>query len=209
MELRLSRTVHLHTPLNSTPSALVDCVLILVSSGSRRTQDWTRLRVLTRDRVDRAEMYYPEFQCGDGLGIYEGAFYHAENYYRPLCVSRMTALHWDFGPVNGEQWILTSYEILSPVLDVNPAPDREVRLGVGEVIDLSVDLTFGRQVQKVEWIEDGVQLEELKNKTKVSWKSIAPGQYVVTAKVADKTGQVRKDPGDLTSHEITWSIKVQ
>lgn len=138
------------------------------------------------------------------VGLFEGAFYCAKDWYRPTYQSMMQTLGLDFGAVNSEQLVRRMYEFVDPIDRAKPRAER-VRIGRNTVtfrlkpIDPALDSNAyvwrldGRIISRERSVE--IRRADLKGRT-----------VKLVATLRDATDLVRKDrKGDLAQSR-TWTL---
>ena len=142
------------------------------------------------------------------VGVFEGAYYRSEGFYRPTFDSLMRTYDGVLGPVNSEQWALSVYSMANPVLDISPV-NRLLEIDAGELAEFSVVPLFESTVQSVEWRLDSQLIPHSDgNRPKVSL-SLPPGRYVMALKVSDISGLIRKPEPHAGVFEWNWTILVR
>ena len=146
-------------------------------------------------------------QFGDsGVGIFEGAFYQAEAFFRPTSDSRMRNYQSLFGPVNSEQWALSVYNKTNPILDFKPVK-RRVEMMPGQSQTFSVTPLFDESVQQVQWHLNG----QLLANSQAHEVTLTPpvGEFALSLSVQDVSGLIRKPPPNSGTFSWDWEIVVQ
>lgn len=139
----------------------------------------------------------------DGVGLYEGAFYCTNDWYRPTFDSKMRALDRPFEEVNGEQLIRRVYELTSSIDSRKPSagtvsiPNGRSRVFLVNVVDADK--------YEIVWRLDGTIISQ-KAKVKVSAASLNGQTRELVVSVRDKTNMVRNDPDNLLLDEATWNV---
>jgi len=143
-----------------------------------------------------------------GVGIFTGAYYRAEGYYRPTFDSLMRSYEGELGPVNSEQWALSVYSMANPVLDLSPAT-RSVNLRSREEATFSVLPLFEPSIQSVEWrLDDQLIAHSGGRRSQVKLR-LLPGSYELALKVRDVSGLIRKPEPHLGVFTWSWSLEVR
>lgn len=149
----------------------------------------------------------PSQPMDTGVGIFEGAYYHATGFYRPTKDSRMRSNGEDFGPVNSEAWVLASYERSGVVRETTPTA-AEIDIAPGEIISLRAVLHYDTGLQQVTWRVNGTEQLEARGSNSVDFSSLDAGAYLVEMSVVDDSGAVRSDPARLTQFSRDWLVRV-
>ncbi len=143
----------------------------------------------------------------DGVGVFQGAYYDADAYFRPTANSRMRSFDRPFGPVNGEAWALSVYRQTNPVASFSPV-ETDVFVTLGDLASFQVEPIFGPEVQQLIWTLDGRLLTQNVNDTMLNLL-LAAGEHVLTVEVEDLTGAIRT-PGPHAGEFLwRWDITVQ
>lgn len=141
------------------------------------------------------------------VGLYEGAFFNAEGYYRPVYDSAMRTAGQPFGPVNAEQWILSIYEEVGAVTEMFPL-ESAVNVDANKGARFSITPTFGTSLQEVRWFIDGVEVTENKNQTAL-FLDLPVGSYQVEMRITDVSGKVRNPAKDISANfSYQWQLAV-
>lgn len=142
-----------------------------------------------------------------GVGLFQGAYYDADAYFRPTFNSRMRSFDRPFGPVNGEAWALSVYRQTNPVASFSPI-ETDVFVTLGDLASFEVKPIFGPDVQEVIWTLDGRVLTQNVNDSQLNLL-LAAGEHVLTVEVEDLTGAIRT-PGPHAGEFLwRWDITVQ
>ena len=180
------------------------------------TQEMTRENAPWRDWIE-AETAVPTTGTAPGVpGLYEGAHYCAENYYRPTDNSLMRSLNRPMEQINSEQFVRRFHvtagadDAIAPAGDFTLWRDQIARLAV-------IAKTIDGATLDIVWRVDGVEVAGLDSAAGFSADDAifrfnasrwGPGEHTVTATIADETALVRTDPGMLTQRERSWTITV-
>ena len=147
---------------------------------------------------------------GDGVvGLFEGAHYHATNWYRPELNCVMGAYGAPFCSVCSEALVLAIYQRVRPVDAFTPS---YTNFPVSTTQALSFNLSLLQPATHnltVQWFSNGVARS---GATNVSFtllpKSLPNGTNTVCVVVRDNTPLVRNDPTNLLSQSVNWSVSV-
>jgi hypothetical protein len=141
------------------------------------------------------------------VGLFEGACYETEDWYRPKLNCKMKSLYYEFGEVCKEQLVKSEYLVLSPIDDYSPltstitlSPTDTVSLGVVPMVPSGHDLD-------VQWYVNSEKVPDAFASTfQVSTAHLGGGTHEVTAEVSDNTDLVRIDPFNLLSDSHSWTV---
>jgi hypothetical protein len=141
------------------------------------------------------------------VGLFEGACYETEDWYRPKLNCKMKSLYNEFCEVCREQLVRSEYGLLSPIdayLPMTPtitlAPEDTVSLGVVPMVPSGHDLD-------VQWFVDGDTVPgAIASTFPVSTGHLGAGTHEVTVEVSDNTELVRTDPNGLLEDSHTWTV---
>ncbi len=141
------------------------------------------------------------------VGIFEGAFYQAEDFFRPTFDSRMRSYGKPFGPVNSEAWALNVYQKAQAVIGFSPVATN-VTIPSGEIQEFTVAPILSSDVQRVTWELDGQQI--IVADDKLSWSPVlAIGEHTLSVKVEDISGQIAMPAPHAGQFIWTWVIDKQ
>jgi len=149
-----------------------------------------------------------EPEAPTGVGVYEGAYYREQGFFRPTFDSLMRNYDGVLGPVNGEQWALSVYAMTNPILDISPV-NRAIEIDLGETAEFSVVPLFESTVQAVEWRLDSQLLAHSGGTRPTVALNLPRGEFDLTLKVRDISGLIRKPEPHAGVFEWNWTISVQ
>lgn len=144
------------------------------------------------------------------VGLFEGANYRAQGWYRPHRDSLMRSLGRPVGAVNRERFVLAYYEKVRPLESFQPA-------STSLVITQSIQLDFSVTPKQpslgppltVQWSLNGQPVSPPTPHTLITFSdTLGNGIHTVTAQVADPTPFVRDDPQSLLTESISWSLHI-
>ncbi len=141
-----------------------------------------------------------------GPGLYEGAFFCAEDWYRPTLDSKMNGLLApSFGPVNTEQLVRRIYETIRPSDKVKPK-EGKVSLAKGETKIFKVQIADKKlgTVQTV-WRLNG-KLVSTDRKHSVSYSDLNMRNKRLVLSVKDKTPLVILDENGVLNDVFEWKL---
>ncbi|MEE9333502.1 MAG: M64 family metallopeptidase [Granulosicoccaceae bacterium] len=141
------------------------------------------------------------------VGIYEGAFYQANDFYRATPDSRMRSYDKSFGPVNSEQWALRVYEAAKAVIDFSPVASV-VTIPSGQTQEFSVVPLLNTSVQRISWTLDG-ELVTSQTNNRIFTQPLLIGDHTLSVLVEDITGQIRKPTPHAGQFIWNWNIEKQ
>jgi hypothetical protein len=141
------------------------------------------------------------------VGIFEGAFYQATDFFRPTFDSRMRSYGKPFGPVNSEAWALNVYQKAQAVIGFSPVTTN-ITIPSGQFQEFTVAPILSSSVQKVTWELDGEPIAAAEDR--LSWTPVlAIGEHLLSVKVDDISGQIAKPPPHAGQFVWTWAIEKQ
>jgi hypothetical protein len=147
---------------------------------------------------------------GDNVvGLFQGAQYHATNWYRPELNCIMNSVETPFCAVCSEALVLAIYQRVRPVDAFSPA-------GTNFSVTTTQALAFGVTLLQpathnlnVQWCTNGVPWTGATNASfTLLPQSFANGTNWVSAVVKDNTPLVRNDPTNLLSQTLSWTLNV-
>lgn len=143
------------------------------------------------------------------VGLFEGAHYHATNWYRPQLNCAMRSQSVPFCNVCSEALVLAIYQRVRPVDGFVPA---NTNLSVSTTQSLAFGLTVLQPAThnlSVQWFTNGTAVNGATNLTfTLLPQSLGNGSHLVRATVRDNTALVRNDPTNLLSQTVTWAVNV-
>ncbi len=145
---------------------------------------------------------YAEF-----VGLFEGACYETEGWYRPKLNCKMKSLYYDFCDVCREQLVRSQYQILSPIDGYLPAAST-ITLSPTDTMSLCVIPKMPSDHSlDVQWYVDSLPVPDASTSTfLVSTSHLGAGTHQVAAEVTDNTTLVRTDPYGLLRDSQTWTV---
>jgi len=142
------------------------------------------------------------------VGLFEGAFFHSEGFYRPVYDSVMRTAGMPFGVVNAEQWILSIYSEVGAVTEVVPSSSM-VNVQANTLAQFSIEPLFGTPLQEITWLLDGVEITETRNQHAISL-DLPVGSYQVEMQIKDVSGKIRHPSKDISSNfSQQWQLTVE
>jgi len=144
-----------------------------------------------------------------GVGLFEGARYHAKNYYRPLHNSIMKELSQPFGVVNAEAWALNVYATAGSVFSVEPT-NEFVNHVSGTSLSFSIEPIQAQAINKITWrVNDIEQASDLGFPEKLTISTAPSASYKVTVEIVDSSGMIKKDSRKSATASYSWSVTAQ
>lgn len=143
------------------------------------------------------------------IGLFEGARYHASNWYRPRFNCRMRNLYTPFCEVCREALIRAVYRFTPPIAGVTPDLNEfEVEEGTPLEFNVQPHEPLFHSLA-VRWSLNGEWLAEDKDQPgTLHLENLPPGIHEIEAVVSDPTPWVLNDPEDLLKQTITWTVMI-
>jgi hypothetical protein len=143
------------------------------------------------------------------IGLFEGANYHSNGWYRPKLNCLMRDNYEPFCEVCSEALVLAIYQRVRPVDGYSPV---STNFSVSNTQALVFSLTLLQPAThnlNVQWFTNGVPRAGATNLSYTLLPhSFANGTNFVSALVRDNTPLVRNDPTNLLSQTVTWAVNV-
>jgi len=143
------------------------------------------------------------------VGLFEGAHYHTNGWFRPRRDCKMRTLFVPFCQVCSETLVTSIYGRLDPIDSVSPPTNALVALTNA----LPVTLSVARQqpsthALSVQWSVNGVPRADATNDTLTlaAW-DLPAGTNTVRADITDATTLVRNDPQQLLRESRSWRVR--
>ena len=149
----------------------------------------------------------PSQEGESGVGVFQGGFYDSTAFFRPTFNSRMRTFDRPFGAVGGEAWALNVYRQTNPVVSFSPRMNRVV-VGEGGLAQFSVQPVFGPDIQQLVWTLNGEVLTDVDNETELTLL-FQPGAHILTVRVSDITGAIRRPSPNAAEFSWRWDIAVR
>ena len=142
------------------------------------------------------------------VDAFQGAAYNQFGVYRPTSNSKMRSLARPFEQINIEQFVLSMYEIVTPIDDATPAsPTPLSQLTTLYVVPLApTDHSLS-----VQWAVDGLDVVGATGTTfRLADQAPAPGVHAVSVTVRDMTTRVRDENARaaLMTASRQWQVEV-
>ncbi len=143
------------------------------------------------------------------VGLFEGAHYHSNGWFRPRLDCMMNSMTTPFCEVCREALILAVYQRVRPVDSFEPAatnlsgtPGQALSFQLKTVQPATHNLV-------VQWSTNGTPVTGATDATfTLLPETLGDGNRTVTAEVWDDTANVRNDPGGLLRQTVTWNVNV-
>lgn len=140
-----------------------------------------------------------------GPGVFRGAFFCANGWYRPTADSMMRTLGVGFGPVNSEQLVRRQYQIVS-LIDARSPVAPSVRIPSTGKLTFSVTTANGGPVTPlITWRLAG-RLIGTGRSVVITRAALAGSPRSLVATITVKTPFVRNDPRGVLIDRATWSV---
>lgn len=147
-------------------------------------------------------------QYNNVIGLFEGAVYETNDWYRPKLNCMMKSLGYPFCEVCIEQTILTIYDVVNPfsyhVPEKNNLKISYQYQGLFEIDKR--DITPNSI--KVDWYLDSTLIRKNTDQYLLNGQSLSAGNHTVMASVKDTTQFVRTDPQQFRTSTLTWKLEV-
>jgi IgA Peptidase M64 len=145
------------------------------------------------------------------VGLFQGAHYHTNGWYRPTLDSRMQSLQSSsgFGPVNQEALVLAIYEKMRPIDSHSPTTNN-LSVASPQILNFGLNLLApATHALNVQWRTNGMAVTGATNSVfNISSVQLGNGTNKVEADVWDATTFVRTDLKNLLKQTNTWSLTV-
>ena len=152
----------------------------------------------------------PTSQYENAVGLFEGAHYHTNGWYRPRLNCRMASPFTGFFcEVCSEALVLSLYRQVRPIDFFTPAATN---LPVTSTRALSFALTVlqpAGHALSVQWLTNGTAIAGATNPVLTLLPAaLGNGTNTVTGRVTDFTPMVRTDTSNLLGQTLTWTVAV-
>jgi hypothetical protein len=152
----------------------------------------------------------PTAQYAEVVGLFEGAHYHTNGWYRPRLNCRMASPFTQFYcEVCSESLVLSLYRKVRPIDFFTPAATN---LSVTSTQPLSFTLTVlqpAAHALRIQWLTNGTAMAGATNSVLTLLPAeLGNGTHTVAGQVSDLTPLVRTDPSNLLSQTLTWTVTV-
>ena len=122
------------------------------------------------------------------VGVFLGAYYALDKFYRPMLNSLMRAQAEPLGPVNSEAWVLATYERMGILESVSNTKEAKLR-------KFTISKNWNKKLTKVDWFVNDIKQEAWTNFSSITVDEaqLSMGRYSVKAELTDLLGYI-KDP---------------
>jgi hypothetical protein len=174
------------------------------------TQQTNRLLIKWKAWISPSTPVPTPVSYGDGVvGLFQGAHYHTNNWYRPQLNCVMGSLGVPFCAVCSEALVLAIYQRTRPLDSISP-------VSTNLTVSTAQPLTFGLALLQpathslsVQWYTNSMALSGATNPNLIlSPTALGNGHHTVSAVVRDNTSLVRNDPTNLLTQTVTWTLNV-
>ncbi|HXR47243.1 MAG TPA: M64 family metallopeptidase [Candidatus Limnocylindrales bacterium] len=144
------------------------------------------------------------------VGLFEGAEYQTNGWYRPQHLCEMRALGYPFCKVCAETLVKAIYTRIRPIASNAPATNASTTLANSQSATFSVatlrPTTFNLNVQ---WFTNNAACSGATNSYfTVSTTTLPFGSNQVRVEVTDTNPVVRTDPGQLLKDSRSWQVQI-
>ncbi len=140
------------------------------------------------------------------VGMFEGGGKCPTGVWRPTETSFMRKNGEPFYPVNQEAWSMAVYAALTTTYYSKTPSLENVSHSQGSTLNYSIELAMDNSSQQVDWYVDNVSTQV--NSTSFTCCDDKTANYIVSAKIWDNTGTIRKD-NSTSSSTINWSVNLE
>ncbi|MBL9134782.1 MAG: hypothetical protein JNK85_02890 [Verrucomicrobiales bacterium] len=144
------------------------------------------------------------------VGLFEGAHYHSEGWFRPKLDCGMRTLGSPFCEVCSEQLILETHRRARLIERTDPGTSQLLEMPASDGATLSLEVTGVQptyQPLRVTWEINGTTVAEAGGTTlTVHGNQLASGTNAITATLRDATTKVRTDLGGYLQQSVTWLV---
>lgn len=148
------------------------------------------------------------YDYGNKVGLFLGANYTTNGWYRPKLDCMMNSLQVPFCEVCAEQLVKSIYAKVRPVDAASPASPVLVTSALPVAFNLTL-AQAGQGALQIVWKLDGSTITGVTGTSfSLSTSALANGAHTVTAEVYDATTLVRNDPQNLLRQTNSWALTV-
>jgi hypothetical protein len=174
------------------------------------TQQTNRLLIKWKAWISPSTPVPTPVSYGDGVvGLFQGAHYHTNGWYRPELDCAMGSLGVPFCAVCSEALVLAIYQWVRPIESFSPA---STNFSFSNTQALAFSLSLPQPATHnldVQWFINGLSQTGATNLNfTLLPQSFANATNWVSAVVKDNTSLVRNDPTNLLSQTISWTLTV-
>lgn len=145
----------------------------------------------------------------DAVGLFEGAHYHTNGWYRPKFWCLMSTLGVPFCEVCREALILAIYREARPIEGSTPILKTVTTTSNTTVNFTLTTLLPATHSLQFQWFTNGVAVPGANNSSfSLSPSTLGNGTNVVAGRVNDSTAWVRNDPTNLLVQTQHWTVIV-
>jgi hypothetical protein len=139
-----------------------------------------------------------------GVGRFEGAFYSARGFYRPVHDSVMRTLGRAMGEVNTEAWLRAMYRAVPPVSAAYPA-QRVVTGHAGDWVEFEIASPWPAELLSIRWFVDGLEVESARGP--YGHILLADGgRHEVRVSIEDRSGAIRDPSAREQKANVVWTV---
>lgn len=144
------------------------------------------------------------------MGLFLGAHYHTNGWYRPRYTCTMRTLGVSFCSVCAEQLVKSIYNYVPPISACSPATNSVVLMPTnGNIMFTVVPNLPSTHRLSIQWSTNGAAVAGATNSTfNLAASSLAIGASSLKVAVWDPTPLVRIDPNQLLTDTRDWSVAV-
>ncbi len=143
------------------------------------------------------------------VGLFEGAQYQFNGWYRPKLDCKMRTLGVPFCEICSEALVKSMYEDIRPIDAFTPATNNLNISGSQPVMFGVTPLQPASHSLYIQWYTNNAAVAGETNATfQFQPGSVGTGTHTIRAVVYDPTPLVRTDPGNLLRATNTWSVTV-
>ncbi len=144
------------------------------------------------------------------VGLFEGAEYQTNGWYRPQHICEMRALGYPYCKVCAETLVKAIYTRIRPIESNAPATNTPTALANSQSVTFSVatlqPTTFNLNVQ---WFTNNAACRGATNSSFTVYTTTLPfGSNQVRVEVTDTNPVVRTDPGQLLKDSRSWQVQI-
>jgi hypothetical protein len=145
----------------------------------------------------------------DVVGVFEGAMYRTNGWYRPHNNSLMRSLGRPPGSVNREKFVLSYYQRIPPVESYVPAALTQSVTNLQE-LSFTVNPMIPSEGPRliIQWYVDNVVQSETNGTLSIVSDQLGNGAHTVAATVRDNTLFVRDDPSGVLRQIVRWRVSL-
>lgn len=144
------------------------------------------------------------------VGLFEGAEYQTNGWYRPQHICEMRELDNPYCKVCAEALIEAIYTKIRPIASTLPATNPPITLANAQSVALSVTTLqpIGFNL-KIQWVTNNIPWVGATNSSLTVYTSTLPfGNNQVRVEVTDTNPAVRTDPAQLLKDSRTWQVQI-